>query len=69
MAVPKKRRSKARKRTHRSLWKIDVKTMRPCPTCGELSYPHFMCKACGYYNGKLIIAPKVKKDKKETKES
>lgn len=68
MAVPKKRRSKSRKRTHKSLWKIKTPSVRPCPNCGVLSYPHFMCKSCGYYKGKLIIAPKVKKDTSKDKE-
>tara|TARA_B100000424_G_scaffold207317_1_gene164571 strand:+ start:181 stop:390 length:210 start_codon:yes stop_codon:yes gene_type:complete len=69
MAVPKRRRSKARKRTHKSLWKINKPTTRPCPDCGVLSYPHFMCKECGYYNGKLIIAPKIKKEKQPQKDN
>ena len=69
MAVPKKRRSKARKRTHKSLWKINVPATRPCPNCGILGLPHFMCKECGHYKGKLIIAPKVKKEKDKQKES
>ena len=62
MAVPKKKRSKARKRTHKSLWKINVPKLRPCPDCGELGLPHFVCKSCGYYKGKMIIQPKTKAD-------
>ena len=68
MAVPKKRRSKAKKRTHKSLWKIKTPAVRPCPNCGVLGYSHFMCKACGHYKGKLVIAPKVKKEKQSQKE-
>ena len=69
MAVPKKRRSKARKRAHKSVWKIKTPAVRPCPNCGVLSLPHFMCKACGYYKGQLVIAPKVKKEESSQKEN
>ena len=27
-----------------------------CPKCGEPRLPHRACKACGYYNGREVIA-------------
>ena len=27
-----------------------------CPNCGEYNLSHRVCSACGYYNGKQIIA-------------
>ena len=65
MAVPKKRRSKSRKRTHRSLWKIDVPNMVVCKQCGSLHVSHRACMACGYYNGAPVIQIKQKVKTKE----
>ncbi len=65
MAVPKKRRSKSRKRTHRSLWKISIPTMVPCPDCDALHVSHRVCTTCGYYKGVPVIQIKQKKEKKE----
>ena len=65
MAVPKKRRSKSRKRTHRSLWKIAVPTMVTCKNCGNLQITHRACTSCGYYKGVPVIQIKQKVNKKE----
>jgi large subunit ribosomal protein L32 len=65
MAVPKKRRSKSRKRTHRSLWKISIPTMATCTHCGVLHITHRACTACGYYKGTPVIKIKPKSNKKE----
>ena len=64
MAVPKKRRSKSNKRTHRATaWKIEVPTMVVCKTCGELHVAHRVCTACGYYKGRPVIQIKQKAKK------
>ncbi len=53
MAVPKRRRSKARVRTRRTQWrKIDSLPLVECPQCHELKVPHRMCAECGYYKQK-----------------
>ena len=65
MAVPKKRRSKSSKRTHRSAWKISVPTMVACKNCGKLHIAHRACTACGYYKGIPVLQIKQKKDKQE----
>ena len=62
MAVPKKRRSKSRKRTHRSLWSIKVQTMVPCKQCGALHVSHRACMSCGYYKGIPVVTIKQKKE-------
>ena len=64
MAVPKKRRSKSRKRTHRSLWSIDVPTMAICSNCGMMHVAHRVCMSCGYYKGRPVIQIKQKEPKK-----
>ena len=49
MATPKSRWSKARSRRHRS-------NLSECPQCHTLRMSHRVCKACGYYDGKEVIA-------------
>lgn len=57
MAVPKRKVSKARRDKRRSsTWKIASPTMVKCPKCGEYNLSHRVCKACGFYGGKEIIA-------------
>ncbi|MBH37549.1 50S ribosomal protein L32 [bacterium] len=63
MAVPKKRRSKAKKRTHRSLWKISSPETQTCKQCGELTLLHHACTHCGYYKGKHVLKIKIKEEK------
>ena len=65
MAVPKKRRSKSRKRTHRSLWKIEIPTMVKCPNCEDYHVAHRACTSCGYFKGAPVIQIKQKVNKKE----
>ena len=57
MAVPARRVSKARRDKRRSShWKISVPGVTKCPKCGAMRLPHRACKACGYYNGREVIA-------------
>ena len=48
---PKNKSSKARRDKRRANWKMSA-----CSKCGELMMPHRVCKACGSYNKKEIIA-------------
>ncbi|MFC1751891.1 50S ribosomal protein L32 [Thermoproteota archaeon] len=63
MPVPKKRRSKAKKRTKKACWKIETPNLRPCPACGALTLSHQVCSECGTYKGKQVISKKVKSKK------
>ena len=67
MAVPKKRRSKAKKRTRRSCWKIQEPNLKPCPNCSALIVSHQACPQCGYYKDRQVIQFKVKDSKKKGK--
>ncbi|MBR4292381.1 MAG: 50S ribosomal protein L32 [Clostridia bacterium] len=59
MAVPKRKVSSARRDKRRSnVWKLDLPAMTKCPKCGEYILSHRVCKNCGTYNGKEIIAVK-----------
>ena len=49
---PKNKSSKARRDKRRANWKMSAPTLVKCPKCGEL----MICKACGSYNKKEIIA-------------
>ena len=60
MPVPKKKRSKSKKRIKRACWKLTLPTLGNCSNCGEPVQPHHACKACGYYKGKQVIQIKVK---------
>lgn len=58
MAQPKRRWSKARTHSKRSTWKKENPTLSSCPHCHEPVIPHRVCKNCGYYNGKEVVAKK-----------
>lgn len=62
MAVPKRKVSKARRDKRRSAnSKLTAPTLAKCPKCGAPRLPHRACKACGYYNGRIVL--KVKEAK------
>ncbi len=56
MGVPKRRWSKARTRSRKAHFKLTKPTLVECPQCHELMIPHRVCKSCGYYDGKKVIA-------------
>ena len=49
-----RRTSKTRKRLRRTHFKLDLPGMMACPNCGEIKLNHCVCKACGFYDGKLV---------------
>ncbi len=53
---PKGKISKARRNKRRANWKMSASTLVKCPKCGELMMPHRVCKNCGSYGQKEIIA-------------
>jgi large subunit ribosomal protein L32 len=61
MAVPKRRKSKSKVRMHRSHAAIGKPNLIPCTNCGSFILPHRVCPTCGFYNKKLVVAPKIKK--------
>ena len=72
MAVPKKRRSKAKRRINHATWKIEPKNLSTCSNCGEPYVSHTVCSTCGFYDGKKVMVTKSEKSaakkakKKET---
>lgn len=66
MANPKKKHTPMRRDMRRAQnWRLEMGSLSKCSNCGAVRPPHHVCPSCGYYNGQLVLAPKVKKDKKE----
>ena len=63
MAVPKTKVSKARKNSRKANWKAAAPTLVECSHCKELVKPHTVCKNCGYYDGKEVVAKQEKEEK------
>jgi len=61
MPVPKKRRSKARRRQNHAHFKVYPAGTVKCANCGEAVLPHAVCPACGFYKGKKILVTKIEK--------
>ena len=56
MAVPKKRKSKAKKRTRRAANKnLSAPTLHRCQNCFAVKRPHRACSECGVYRGEQVI--------------
>jgi len=49
---PKKKHSKARKRTRRAAISLQSVNLMACPNCGSKTLSHMACRACGFYAGK-----------------
>ena len=58
MAVPKRRLSRSNTRSRRSQWKTSAPTLVTCENraCRQPKLPHTVCKACGTYDNKQVIA-------------
>ncbi|MFY9425684.1 MAG: 50S ribosomal protein L32 [Caldicoprobacterales bacterium] len=56
MAVPKRKTSKARRDKRRAHWKVSMPGMAECPQCGTMRLSHRVCRECGYYNKRQVIA-------------
>jgi large subunit ribosomal protein L32 len=56
MAVPKQKQSHARTTQRRSQHKISAPTYNACPHCHSPRLPHRVCKVCGSYKGREVIA-------------
>ena len=56
MAVPKKRKSKAKTRSRRANHdKLKAPNLQRCPQCYAPKRPHRACMDCGYYRDEQVI--------------
>ncbi|MFV0260702.1 MAG: 50S ribosomal protein L32 [Acidimicrobiales bacterium] len=56
MAVPKKKKSKAKTRSRRAAaWTLSAPARSVCPRCGQVKLPHRVCGSCGTYRGRTVI--------------
>jgi large subunit ribosomal protein L32 len=55
MAVPKKKVSKSRRNKRRAHHALPAASYTECPNCGELKRPHYVCGACGHYDGREVF--------------
>ena len=57
MAVPKKKVSRKRGRNRRAAsFKLSLPGIVECPQCHQMKLAHRVCKNCGYYDGKQVVA-------------
>lgn len=56
MAVPKRRKSKARARKGRTHWKASSPTLVRCAQCNTPKRAHYVCPECGYYAKRQAVA-------------
>ena len=60
MAVPQRRKSKAKKNSRRAQHdKTTLPATITCEACGADMLPHTMCPSCGSYKGRVVIEPVV----------
>ncbi len=62
MAVPKTKQSKSRTNKRFANYKATAATLVECPHCHELKIAHRVCKNCGYYDGKEVVAQEEAKE-------
>jgi large subunit ribosomal protein L32 len=60
-ALPKKKKSRARRGNRRSHQHIKVPQLSSCPQCKSRKPTHHVCPECGTYNGHQILAVKTAK--------
>lgn len=56
MAVPKRKQSKSRTNKRFANYKATMPTLVECPHCHEMKAPHRVCRNCGFYDGKEVVA-------------
>ncbi len=56
MAVPKKKKSKAKTRSRRaSSWTLGTAPRSSCPRCSAVKLPHRVCGSCGWYHDRQAV--------------
>jgi large subunit ribosomal protein L32 len=58
MPTPKRRHSKQRTAKRRSHDFLTPTVTSECPNCHERKLPHRVCRKCGFYKGRDVLAVK-----------
>ncbi len=58
---PKRRHSTERKGERRASIKLTLQKGVLCANCGNPTISHAICKKCGFYKGRQVLAIKTKK--------
>ncbi len=58
MPNPTRRWSKSRRNKRRTHFKLSAPHTVTCPQCTEPTLPHRVCRHCGYYKGREVVAAK-----------
>ena len=62
MPNPKRKHTPSRRDSRRaSNFKATMPNANKCPQCSAPKLPHRVCRACGFYDGELIVPRKEKK--------
>ena len=71
MPVPKRKTSRARKRSRAANKGIKVKAFTRCGNCDVAIMPHQACMNCGFYKGVKVFSTKLDRDvkRKEVRKS
>lgn len=56
MAVQQNRKTPSKRNMRRSHDALVADNPNECPNCGELKRPHHVCGACGWYDGREVVA-------------
>jgi len=67
MAVPKKKKSRAKVKSRRGTQALKTAKAVICEKCGSLKIPHSVCKVCGTYKGREVIDLEKRQKRKEKK--
>ncbi|MBP7897891.1 MAG: 50S ribosomal protein L32 [Actinobacteria bacterium] len=55
MPVPKRKMSRSKTRSRRSMWKTTAAALANCPQCQQPKLQHTACPTCGTYNRRQVI--------------
>ena len=55
MAVPKRRKSRAKRDSRRANHKISAAVFNECNNCGAPKEPHRICATCGWYKDRYAL--------------
>lgn len=67
MAVPKRKKSRAKRDSRRAHWKINLPSLSECPQCHEPKIAHQICPNCGFYKDEFVVEMEAKREKKRKK--